>query len=230
MSVARGRKAHTVALIGGDGSGKSSVARRLVEDPRFEFTYVYMGPSLSSASHMLPTSRLVLRLKRVRARSTPDLEPASDLLESRDRPSSLHRFLARSVLQFSEVVHREIRVRLLLRRGVDVVFDRHILFEIWPIPEPATAFERARNTYARLLKATCRHPDRALLLVADPEVMLDRKGETDRAYLERRNNEWLEMAAADPSTSVVDANQAFDDVYVDVIAMLPSEVDRHDEF
>lgn len=213
MSRASSRKAYTVALIGGDGSGKSSLARRLIEDPRFHFDYMYMGPSLSSASHLLPSSHLVLRIRRMRARGRPGLVPAPDSLESRNKPSSLPRFLARSLLQLSEVLHREVRVRLLLRQGRQVVFDRHILFEIWPIENPTTAVERARNVYARLLRFTCRQPEHTMLLIADPDVMLERKGETDTAYLERRNGEWLRMAAADPSISVVDANQCLDEVY-----------------
>lgn len=220
MSRTSGRRAFTIALIGGDGSGKSSVARRLIEDSRFDLAYMYMGPSFSSASHLLPTSRAVLGLQRVRARSHPDRNPSSDSLESRNRPSSLPRFLVRSLLQYSEVLHREVRVRFALRRGDAVVFDRHILFEIWPTEHPTTAVERARNVYARLLRFTCRRPERTVVLIADPEVMLERKGETDRAYLERRNREWLEMAAADSTLVVVDANQDLDDVYRDVTALL----------
>jgi thymidylate kinase len=227
MSRTSGRRAYTVALIGGDGSGKSSVARRLIEDPRFDFEYMYMGPSLSSASHLLPTSHLVLRVQRMRFRTRPDLAPAPDSLESRNRPSSLSRFLVRSLLQFSEVLHREVRARLLLRQGGQVVFDRHILFEIWPIQDPTTAVERARNVYARLLRFTCRHPEHTMLLIADPDVMLNRKGETDRAYLERRNHQWLDMAAADPSISVVDANQCLDEVYDHVTTELAERSAPH---
>ena len=229
MSKAVRPKGRTVALIGGDGSGKSSVARRLVDDSEFRFTYLYMGPSLSSASHLLPSSRVVLAIKRFRHPDSAARSLDSDTLESRDRPSSIARFLLRSLVQFSEVVHREVRVRFRLRRGIDVVFDRHVLFEIWPVEHPTAVLERTRNAYARLLRLTCRPPDRTLLLVADPEVMLSRKGETDTGYLERRNLEWLEMAAADPSMSLVDANRSLDEVYLQVHALVSSSTDQGED-
>lgn len=222
--------ARTVALIGGDGSGKSSVARALVQDPNLSFTAMYMGPSLTSASHLLPTSRLYLRLKRLASRGRPEPRPHPDTLESRDRPSTLPRLIARSGLQLSEVVHREVRVRRMLRRDRDVVFDRHILFEIWPVDEPANRVERVRNRYAKLLRRVCRAPDLTILLIADPETLLARKGETDVSYLARRNDEWMAMAQDDPSVVVVDAGQSLEAVCAQVVGMLDGPSHRESAF
>ena len=40
----------TVALVGGDGSGKTSVARQLERSPTLRCKYLYMGQSLLSSN------------------------------------------------------------------------------------------------------------------------------------------------------------------------------------
>ena len=46
----------TVALIGSDGAGKSTVARRVVERLPFPSEYLYMGVNLEASPVMLPMS------------------------------------------------------------------------------------------------------------------------------------------------------------------------------
>jgi GTPase SAR1 family protein len=48
----------TVALIGGDGAGKTTIANRLVEDLPFRVKYLYMGFSTISSNAALPTTKL----------------------------------------------------------------------------------------------------------------------------------------------------------------------------
>ncbi len=54
----------TVALIGPDGAGKTSVAGRLSTLLPVPVRYLYMGVSADSSNVMLPTSRLARRVKR----------------------------------------------------------------------------------------------------------------------------------------------------------------------
>ena len=58
----RGRFA-TIALIGVDGSGKTTVAKALLETCPLPLKYVYMGTSIESSNAALPTSRLIHKLK-----------------------------------------------------------------------------------------------------------------------------------------------------------------------
>ena len=53
----------SVALIGPDGSGKTTIARRLEATLPVPTKYLYMGVSLDSSSSMLLTSRLLRRVK-----------------------------------------------------------------------------------------------------------------------------------------------------------------------
>jgi hypothetical protein len=54
----------TVALIGADGSGKSTIARRLVRESGLPLKYLYMGINLQWSDHLLPTTRLYFFLRR----------------------------------------------------------------------------------------------------------------------------------------------------------------------
>ena len=54
----------TVALIGPDGAGKSTVGRELERRLSFPAKYIYMGVNLESSNLVLPTTRLILGIKR----------------------------------------------------------------------------------------------------------------------------------------------------------------------
>lgn len=220
----RRRIGRTVALLGGDGAGKSTIAQLLVEDPELHFTAVYMGPSLDSASHLLPTSRVARWLKRVVGSKRSKTKPTSDTAAQRRRRTPLPRLVVRSVGQYSEVVHRELRVWVERRRGLDVVFDRHILHELSLYPDPATVSERFRNGYVRLLRMTCRRPDLTVLLHADPATLLARKGETDARYLRERNEGWRDQIENDASATIIDATTPLDEVYASVRRLVLSQV------
>ena len=47
----------TVALIGADGAGKTSVARALERSRDLPIKYLYMGINTEASNHMLPTTR-----------------------------------------------------------------------------------------------------------------------------------------------------------------------------
>ena len=53
----------TIALVGTDGSGKSSVAKALLASGVLPMKYIYMGAHIESSNIALPTSRLAYRLK-----------------------------------------------------------------------------------------------------------------------------------------------------------------------
>ena len=61
----------TVALIGPDGAGKTTIGKRIEHTLPLPVKYVYMGVNLDSSNHMLPTTRLIKALKRMRG-AAPD--------------------------------------------------------------------------------------------------------------------------------------------------------------
>src|SRR5690606_16626163 len=52
------RGVFTVALIGPDGAGKSTISRKVVEMLDIPAKYLYMGVNLEASNLMLPTTRL----------------------------------------------------------------------------------------------------------------------------------------------------------------------------
>ncbi len=55
----------TVALIGADGAGKSTIGRRLAATLPLPAKYLYMGDNADSANRLLPSTRLLRLLRRV---------------------------------------------------------------------------------------------------------------------------------------------------------------------
>ena len=53
----------TIALIGSDGSGKTTIIRKLQENFPMSMKCIYMGLNIESSNYSLPTSRLILKLK-----------------------------------------------------------------------------------------------------------------------------------------------------------------------
>ncbi len=58
----------SVALIGPDGAGKSTIAREVVRTLPVPARYLYMGVNVDSSTRLLPTTRLAFALKRGRER------------------------------------------------------------------------------------------------------------------------------------------------------------------
>src|SRR5690606_34602142 len=54
----------SVALIGPDGAGKTTLTRMLEQSDVLPFRYLYMGIDIPASSLALPTSRLIERLKQ----------------------------------------------------------------------------------------------------------------------------------------------------------------------
>ena len=74
------RAAFTVALVGCDGAGKTTVARRLEGEIDRPIRYLYMGVSADSSNRSLPTTRLAHRIKRA-AGAPPDTRGPRETLE-----------------------------------------------------------------------------------------------------------------------------------------------------
>src|SRR5215213_5728826 len=68
----------TVALIGPDGAGKTTITRRLIHELSLPMKYVYLGINLETSNLVLPTTRLFLEFKRARG-GRPDLAGTRNL-------------------------------------------------------------------------------------------------------------------------------------------------------
>lgn len=215
----------TVALIGPDGSGKTTVATALATALPRPVRYLYMGVSADSSNVMLPTTRIARRVKRAIGGS-PDTAgpPSHDDIAARRRPTSLPLRLLRSGRaalrlgnRFAEEWYRQLVAWRWQREGAIVIYDRHFFVDYHAYDVSA---EHARTLeqriHGRLLRLLPK-PDLVVYLDAPGEVLLARKGEGTAEALEQRRVEYRAIASSVPRFVEVDATQEVDAV-VSIVA------------
>ncbi|NOT29270.1 MAG: hypothetical protein HOP15_02345 [Planctomycetes bacterium] len=219
----------TVALIGADGAGKTSVARFLERSRELPIKYLYMGINTEASNHMLPTTRALRALKRVLGRGGNEGGPP-DPERAAKRPKRGLKRLAqetKSALlllnRLAEEWYRVAVARRYERRGFIVVFDRHFFADYWA-HDVARRTERLswlRRVHGRLL-ARLPRPDCTILLDAPAEVLFARKAEGTLELLDRRRREYLDLRAELDPCALVDASRPQGEVQAEVLAILRS--------
>jgi thymidylate kinase len=210
-------KGFSVALIGCDGAGKTTVARTLERETDLPLHYLYMGVSSDSSNRQLPTTKLAHKIKRARG-AAPDTAgpqppkpppgPASPLKRLRRSTRSTLRLTNR----LAEEWYRQIIAMRALRKGSIVVFDRHFVADYHAADMTGEHRTLARRVHGWLLLKTYPHPDLIVFLDAPAEVLFARKGEGTIASLTRRREEYLALRNEVEDFVVVPATQPLPDV------------------
>lgn len=220
----------TVALIGPDGAGKTTVSRALPDLLGMPVHYVYMGVNLEASTVMLPTTRLALELKRRRgARTDMVARSARGSSEGRKKSGPLKsaKSALRTVNWIAEEWYRQLIARRYLRQGGVVVFDRHFLPDYYV--HDVTGTDKNRPFSSRLhgyfLKRYPR-PDLAILLDAPAEVLFARKPESSIEFLEERRKEYRHLHAFARESIIVDASEPLDVVLARVAAAIQGAYER----
>jgi thymidylate kinase len=216
-----------VALIGPDGAGKTTLARRLEHELPMAATYLYMGVSADSSDRMLPTTRLAHALKRRRGAPPDTAGPPDPADVSKPKPRGAvkrARRAVRSVLrlgnQLAEESYRNMLAWRYLRRGVVVLFDRHYFADYYAYDIANGARPLSRRLHGWALRRVYPRPDLVVYLDAPAEVLLARKGEGTLGALERRRGDYLELARVTPNFEVVDAARPLDEVAGDLVTIV----------
>lgn len=219
----------SVALVGPDGAGKSTISARLRQAALpAPVTTIYMGVNLEASSVMLPTTRLLLAAKRARG-GRPDLV-ASSLrdVEDDDRtaPSgrgSALRSSARMAVWMTEEWFRQLLALGQGLRGRIVVFDRHFFLDYYHADvDSAGRRGPAQRLHGWMLRRIYPRPDLVIMLDAPAEVLHARKPEATVAWLERRRQQYLELAPLVPQFVVVDVDRPLDAAVSEVVTAIES--------
>ena len=214
----------TVALIGPDGAGKTTIGQMLEHALPLPVKYMYMGVNLEASNYMLPTTRLARKIKRLRG-TLPDCGGPRDPSAPTERPRSLPRRVLREIKCWISLANRvaeewfrqAVVWYFKLRRNI-VVFDRHYYadYHAYDIEQSGRRPPLTRRLHGWLLAHLYPRPDLVIYLDAPPEVLLARKGEGTLALLERRRQDYLSICRGLENSAVVDANRPVGDVAGDV--------------
>lgn len=216
----------TVALIGPDGAGKTTVGRRLETLLPCPVRYIYMGVNVEESNVVLPTTRLARRLRR--RRSGPPAPDGSHGASPKPRPTTLPGRAVRGTKEALRLAHwlseewfRQAVTAWHVHRGRLVVFDRHF-FSDYHATDIAADGDRSlsRRVHGALLARVYPKPDLVVYLDAPAEVLLARKGEGTREWLEQRRRDYLALRDLVPAFAVVDAARPLDDVADEVAALI----------
>jgi thymidylate kinase len=218
----------TVALIGPDGAGKTTIGRRLEHALPLPVKYIYMGVNRESSNLMLPTTRLIRAIKRARG-AQPDTAGPPDPNRVRTRPKGIikrtissMRSGLRLINQLSEEWFRQASTWYYQRRGYIVLFDRHFFSDYYAYDIGRSDKDQPLSSriHGFILNHVYPKPDLVIYLDAPAEVLFARKGEGTIAALERRRQEYLQMRDLVKHFAVVDASQPEDDVTRDVTRLI----------
>ncbi len=220
----------TVALIGADGAGKTTIGRRLEQTLPVPAKYVYMGVNLDSSNHMLPTTRLIHSLKRAFG-AKADTGGPPDPNQAPPSPERLAWRIGASlkgslglVVRISEEWFRQALAWYYLIRGNIVVFDRHFYadYYAYDVAQNNNHKTRRMRIHGWMLEHLYPKPDLVIFLDAPAEVLFARKREGTLAALEHRRQEYLQMCSVVPHFAVVDASRSEDEVALAVTEVIES--------
>jgi thymidylate kinase len=211
----------TVALIGPDGAGKTTISRQLEDSPELRVKNLYMGVNLDSSNYMLPTTFLIHYIKSL-FEAKPDTGGPPDYGRRSPRPgNSVKRFAAGLkscsylIFQFSEEWFRQaLAWYYCYFGGYIVLFDRHFFCDYYAYDIVTNNHKRplGKRIHGYFLEHVYPKPDLVICLDAPAEVLYARKGEGTLKSLERRREEYLQLRDVVENFAVVDATQPLDSV------------------
>ena len=221
----------TIALIGADGSGKTTIAKKLMDSPPLPLKYLYMGLNIESSNYALPTSRFVYRLKLLKyKRKNKDLEGTKlknlSLHQLEDNRSIDKRgklgATARLINRVSEELYRQCIAWIFQIRGYNVLYDRHFIFDAATIQTGKQLKNQRLTTkiHRWFLNNFYTKPNLSILLHAPAEILFERKREVDIEYLSNRTETFLKVGKQLKNFVVIDATQPIDKVFNDVLEVI----------
>lgn len=215
----------TVALIGVDGAGKTTIAQKLLAACPLSMKYLYMGTSTESSNFALPTTRLILYLKkrsyRNWAKAAGVAQPETiqtHHLDARELSRGKLAVSARLLNRMAEEWFRQIVAWYYQLRGYIVLYDRHFVFEFATqnLADQPQPMRLSDQLHLWSLQHVYPQPDLTIFLDAPVEVLLSRKQEWSAAHLEHHRAAFLAQGEKMAHFVRIDAAQPLEQVYAEV--------------
>ncbi|MGD9755349.1 MAG: dTMP kinase [Acidimicrobiia bacterium] len=213
----------TVALIGADGAGKTTVGRCIENAGRVPAKYLYLGVNASASNHMLVTTRLLERRRRPDGAEHGPPPPPESVARGSSGARSTNGTLrgavraARVINTMADEWYRTLVAAWFRRQGKLVLTDRHYLADFAAYDmDTRLDLPLSRRLHGWMLRNLYPRPALMIFLDAPPEVLLQRKGEGTVADLRRRREDYLRVGELTANFVVVDAARPLDEVVEDV--------------
>ena len=216
----------TVAIIGPDGAGKTTIAHKLIAALPMRATYLYMGVNFESSNKLFLTSWLIHKIRGRRA--PPRSEPAGGGAEDgvrRSRSNSKIRAALRLVNRVAEECYRAVLSLWYQARGSIVLFDRHFFADYYPDIDGAPS-EWSRRLHGKFLSRIYPKPDLVIYLEAPPELLYARKKEGTIESLDQQCRNYEKLRNTNLRFVSVDASRPLNSV-VDDVAKVICHFDKH---
>ena len=221
---------YSVALIGADGSGKSTLVRELPGRISAPVCALYMGMNPEACTHTLPTTKLVFAVRRAlggKAQGGPPDPRRRTPVRGWRRPLKALKRTFRAGLLFSEEWYRLTVAAWHRRRGTIVLFDRdffadYYAHDVQQGSDPGRRRSWGSRLHGWLLTRCFRRPDHYVLLDAPAELLHARKPEGSIEALESRRQEYLNFAEQHPEVVKVDVARELERIVDEVTALLES--------
>ena len=210
----------TVALIGPDGTGKSTISKKLQDLLPLPTKYIYMGINQEATNFTLPTTLLWKKIKRASGRQT-DMGGPPDPSRIQPPPKNPVRRIARELKSgmwianlIAEEWFRQFVTWYYVSRGLVVIFDRHFYFDYYKyhIANNGAGRTFSERVHGFVLNRVFPKPDLVIFLDAPAEVLFARKREGSIELLEQRRQEYLQFQGKVRRFVTVDTTQTVDEV------------------
>jgi thymidylate kinase len=214
----------SVALIGPDGAGKTTIARMLEERSPLPLKYIYMGVNIAASNFALPTSRFFEYLRgRQNGNDEPSQVEGQTFQRAKRRSKSAGKMLwaaGRLANYLADEWYRQLWSWGYQWSGFIALYDRHYLydFSLDDVDLDQQGFDTRLHRW--FLTHLYPRPDLVIFLDAPAEVLFARKGEKDIEDLERRRQSFAQLMRKNPNCVVVDGTQPLSKVYEDVAACI----------
>lgn len=206
----------SIALVGGDGAGKTTIARMLEKSYPDPIKYLYMGINTESSNIVLPTSRLISFLKNGK-KQNQKLRSLHHQPNKKSKSKSILWQIARLANRLAEEWYRQMVSYRYQRKGFIVVYDRHFLFDFTSNSLQKSKLPVIERIHRWSLNRFYPRPGLIIFLDAPAEVLYARKGEATIEYLENRRKEILQLGDNVDHFYRIDSTQSLEKVYEQVI-------------